>query len=201
MIRVRLALAALLLVPVVAGAQMGRSGIGSRTGEADARRARSEIDREALPPMKLKVSDLEDANPVHVLLDEKKALKLTEEQQAKLKELRSMVGKTNEPLMAKFDSLRIALRPIPNMSDEDKIRQTIGREELGTVLRAVRASYAAVVPQAMALLDEAQKPKAQELVAKQSQDTDKMIREKVGGGSGSPGGPGGGRPGRPPPGG
>jgi len=197
MMRVRHVLIALCLLSAVAGAQMGRSGIGSRTGESDARRARSEIDRENLPPLRLKVSDLEDYNPAHVLGDAKKALKLTDDQQAKLKDLRKAIDESNKALSGRFDSIRVAIRPTPNPSDEDRVREAIGREELTRVVQAIRASYVAAEPHALAMLDDGQKAAAQEILAKSAADFDKTLREKMGGRGF--GGGGGGRPGGRPP--
>ena len=197
MLRVRYALIALCLVPAVAGAQMGRSGVGSRTGESDARRARTDIDRENLPPLRLRVSDVQDYNPAHVLGDEKKALKLTDDQQAKLKDLRKAIDQSNKELSDRFDSIRVAIRPTPNPSDEDRVRETIGREELTRVVQAIRANYVAAEPQALALLDDTQKAAAQEILAKQAKEFDKTLSEKLGGRGF--GGRGGGRPGGRPP--
>lgn len=197
MMRVRFTLIALCLVPAVAAAQMGRSGITSRTGEADARRARGEIDKENLPPLRLRVSDLEDYNPAHVIGDEKKALKLTDDQQAKLKELRKTIDQSNKELSVRFDSIRVAIRPTPNPSDEDRVREAIGREELTKVVQAIRANYTAAEPQALAVLDDTQKAAAKEILANQEKDFEKTLRDKMGGRSF--GGAGGGRPGGRPP--
>ncbi len=196
MIHIRHVIGALILLPAIAGAQMGRAG--SQTATSEARRARGSIDRDNAPPMKLKVGDLEDISPVKMLIDERKKLKLTDEQQAKLKELRGTVDKANEPLFAKFDSLRIVLRPRQNPTDEEMVRMALGREELGPLVRSIRANYAATVAPAMALLDDAQKAVAQGLMEKQATEADEMFRDKMGGARmGGGGGPGGGR-GRPP---
>ncbi len=198
--QIRHALVAIIVLPAIAGAQMGRSGLGSRTGEADAKRARSALDRDAPPPMKLKVGDLEDLSPVKLLLDKRKSLKLTDEQQAGLKALDVKVDQANEPLLAKFDSLRIVMRPRQNATDEEMVRMAIGREALGPLIRSILVNYDASVPSAMALLDAAQQATAQGLLDKQAKEGTEMIREKMGrAGGGPPGGgpPGGGR-GRPP---
>lgn len=200
MMQIRYGLLALLLLPVIAGAQMGRSGLGSKTGEADAKRARSALDRDAPPPMKLKVGDIEEMSPVKMLLDKRKSLKLSDEQQAGLKALDVKVDLANEPLLAKFDSLRLVMRPRQHPTDEELVRMAIGREELGPLIRSIRANYAAAVPSAVALLDDAQKAMAQGLLEEQAKDANDTLRENLGrAGGGPPGGgvPGGGR-GRPP---
>ena len=178
MIRARHALVALILLPSVAGAQMGRAG--STTAASDARRARAEIDRENMPPMKLKVSDLEDMSPVKLLIDERKDLKLTDDQHRQLEEMQAKLEESNAGLMTRFDSMRIALRPHPNPSDEDRLRAVIGREELSLTVRAIRANHGASVPKAMALLDDSQKATAQGLLEKQAKETDDVIRSKLG---------------------
>lgn len=190
----RLALIAVCMVPVVAGAQMGRSGIGSRTGESDARRARSQIDRENLPPLRLRVGDLEDNNPARVIGEEKKALKLTDDQQAKLKELRKTIDQSNKELTDRFDSIRVAIRPAPNPDEADRVREAIGRDALVQLVQSIRANHTAAEPTVLALLDDTQRPAAQEILAAQAKDFEKTLRDKMGG----RGSFGGGRPGRPP---
>lgn len=187
MIRIRPALVALILLPAIAGAQR-------RGGERGTKADYGAIDRDAPPPMKLTTGDLADISPLKLLVDKRKDLKLTDDQQAKLKELRSTVERTNEPLMAKLDSLRIVLRPRQKPTEEELVRMAIGREELGPLVKSVRASYDSSVAPAMALLDDAQKATAQGLLEKQTKDADQMIGEKLG----RTGGPAGGRPGRPP---
>ena len=198
MIRIRHVLAALIVLPAIAGAQMGRAG--SQTATREAQRARGTIDRDAPPPMKLKVGDLEDLSPVKLLLDKRKSLKLTDEQQAGLKSLDVKVDQTNEPLMAKFDSLRLVMRPRQSPTDEELVRMAIGREELGPLIASILASYEASVPPAFALLDDAQKVTAQGLLEKQAKEGNEMLREKMGRAGGRPpgGGPPGGGRGRPP---
>ncbi len=159
---------------------MGRSG--SLTAKNDAKKARGELDREVAPPMKLKVGDLEDFNPVSKLIDEKKSLKLSDDQLAKLKEQRSALEQANKPLLEKFDSLRVVLRPLPHPTDEDNVRQVIARDELGVMMRSLRASYAAAEPAAMAVLDDTQKATAKDLLAAQAKETDETLRSKMGGG-------------------
>jgi len=195
MMRIRQVLLTLCLTPIVAGAQMGSSRPGSRTGESDARKARSAIDKENLPPLRLKVSDLEDNNPAHIIGDEKKALKLTDDQQSKLKELRKTIDQSNKELTDRFDSIRVAIRPSPNPDDTDRIRESIGREEMTKVVRAVRANHTTAEAQVLAVLDDTQKVKAQEILAKQATDFEKTLRDKMGGrGFGGGGGRPGGRP-------
>ena len=196
--QIRHALVAFIVLPSIAGAQMGRAG--SQTATAEARRARSSIERDAPPPMKLKVGDLEDLSPVRLLVDKRKNLKLTDDQQAGLKAIGSKVDQANEPLLAKFDSLRLVMRPRQNATDEEMVRMAIGREALGPLIRSILVNYDASVPPAMALLDAAQQATAQGLLDKQAKEGTEMIREKMGrAGGGPPGGgpPGGGR-GRPP---
>jgi hypothetical protein len=187
MIRIRQALVAVALLPAVALAQRGRD----RGTKADY----GAMEREAPAPMKLKVGDLEDVSPLKLLFDKRKDLKLTDDQQAQLKVMQGKLKETNDVLMKRLDSLRIALRPSPNPNEEDRLRLAIGREELGTVVKAIRVNYDASTAPAMALLDEGQKSAAQGLLEKLAKETDEMLRDKMGGRAG---GPPGGRPGRPP---
>lgn len=184
MMQIRYALAAFIVLPAIAGAQMGQRG--SQTATIEARRARGTIDRDAPPPMKLKVGDIEDMSPLKMLLDKRKDLKLTDDQRAALKALDVKVDQANEPLMAKFDSLRLVMRPRQNATDEEMVRMAIGREELGPLIRSIMANYNASLPPAMALLDDSQKATAQGLLEKQAKEANETLSEKMGRAGGGP---------------
>lgn len=191
MIRTRYALVALCLLPGIGSAQRGGGGGRDRGTRADY----NAMEKDAPAPMKLTRGDLEDISPLKLLMDKRKELKLTDDQQKQLKELQGKLKDANAPLLSRFDSLRIVARPRPNPSDEDQLRMAIGREEILTVVKSLRASYDASAQGAMAVLDDAQKATATGLLEKQANDAQGMLNDKLNGGRSMSGG---GRPGRPP---
>ena len=183
MMRTRYALLALLVLPGVALAQRGGGGGGGgRDRGTNAKTDRAEMDKEFAPPMKLSRGDLEDIVPAKVLLDKKKDLKLTDDQQKQLKDQVGKVKETNTPLYAAFDSLRIVVRPKSNPTDEDQVRSTIAREELLSVVRTIRSNYDASAKDAVALLDDSQKTMAAGILEKLTKDAESMISDRLNGG-------------------
>lgn len=186
----KLALLAALLVPVVTSAQ-GRKVRGEM--EADRKG-----DFGAVPMgTKLSVRDVEDMNPVKLLVDKRKDLKLSDDQLKQIKEVDSKMKEKNQPLFKALDSVRSETRPrAVTPTEEDQTRIMIARHELAAVVSAIRASYDTTLKSAMPLLDEAQHKKADELLQKQAKEADDVLRERLGAGGGN--GAVGGRRGRPP---
>ncbi len=191
MTRVTLALAVLALVPSVAAAQ--RRTMGERDVNWNAVAA-------AKAPPTLTVKDVEGMNPVKLLLEKKKDLKLTDEQLTALTGAEAKLAETNAALLHQVDSLGKEMRPRTSVQGaEDQARMAIARDAMGDVLRSIQANYAGAEGEAMAVLTDAQKPVAERLLAKQREETQKTLRQKMAGARGmGPGmGPGGG--GRRPP--
>ena len=178
----RIALLSLALLPSVALAQRGGSGGSSRTrGEKSADWNSVE---NANKGVKLSKGDLENISPIKLLIDKKKDLKLSDEQLSKLKELEGKLKETNEPSFKALDSLKRAAQPplrAGDPSDDERDRMTMARRGLSAVVGTIRGNYESSAKDAMAILDETQQKTATELLAKQMQEADEMVRERLGG--------------------
>jgi hypothetical protein len=174
----RLLLVTFLLVPSLAVAQRGG---GSRSGGDRGRSAGSDV-----PPMPtgpaLRTRDLEDMSPVKLLIDKHKDLKLSDAQINALKASEPALKSKNEPIFHVVDSLLGRMRPSLNGSDEERARIREARMDVMSAIGDVRANYDAAAKDALATLDPEQQTKANELLAKQHEESQKMLAEKLGGG-------------------
>jgi hypothetical protein len=192
MLRPTAATLALALLTTTATAQRG--GGDSRQGIKDA--PWDELRRESSTGLKLTLGDVEDMDPVKRLVDKRKDLKLSDDQVKQLRDLDAKLKETNKPSFKNLDSLRQAMRPRAGMDeDAERARVTLTRENVVSVVSAIRGSYDTAVKDAIALLDDTQKPKADELLKKLAQDSEETLRDKLGArGAGGGAGRRGGRP-------
>jgi hypothetical protein len=185
----------LLLVPALAAAQRG----GSRT-RGDTRANWDEVGSGSRASVKLSRKDLENIDPLKVLIDERKDLKLTDDQLRQLRTMDDSVKVALEPSFRGADSLLGILKRSGDASNDTvQLQRTLARQELLTLMGAVRAQYDTSFQRVLPVLDDAQKAKATEIVEKHDAEAKDEIREKLGGGA-RPQGRGGDRPsrGRPP---
>ncbi|MEA3245511.1 MAG: Spy/CpxP family protein refolding chaperone [Gemmatimonadota bacterium] len=186
-----LPLVALALLPAVASAQRGGGGRDRGTkADFDGMISSSPVG------LRLSNGDVEDMNPVKLLADKRKDLKLTDDQLKQIRAMNDALKESNKPQFKVLDSLRTAMRPRAG-ADEDveRVRTQLARQDVVDVVKAIRDGYDAKLKEAVALLDDTQKAKADELVARQARDSEEMLAKALGGGRG---GMGGGRRGRPP---
>jgi len=173
----RLLAAVLLLLPSIAFAQRG----GGRT-QADRKTDLFEK-QEAPKGPTLRVRDLEDQSPLKLLLDKRKDLKLTDAQLAQLKSAEDKVKEQNAPLFKSVDSyLRDMKNASSSPSDEARTKARDARSGIMEALKELRTNYDASLKDVLPQLDADQQTKANELVEKQRQDGEKMLREKLSGG-------------------
>jgi hypothetical protein len=165
--------AALVLLPIgTAAAQRTRSGA---TKHDDAKYADDDV---AKGPA-IRGRDLEDFSPLKLFIDKHKDLKLTDPQVDALKKADEQLKQKNQPLYKAIDSLARAMRPPMNPSDESNARIRDARRSLEETIGTIRSNYDAASTEAVGSFDADQKTKAAELLAKQKEDTDKRIREKM----------------------
>jgi hypothetical protein len=168
--------AALVLLPVgAASAQRARS---AATKHDDAKYADDEM---AKGPA-IRGRDLEDLNPAKLFLDKKKDLKLSDAQVEALKKSESEVKEKNQALYKAIDSLARAMKPPMNPNAESQARLRDARRDLDQTIGTIRSSYDATSASIMDGFEADQKAKATELLAKQKEDADKKIRDKMRGG-------------------
>ncbi|MDB4875713.1 MAG: hypothetical protein JWM41_2159 [Gemmatimonadetes bacterium] len=173
----RLLLVALLVLPSLAAGQRG----GGTRSQAD---KRTELfGKDSMPKgPSLRARDLEDQSPLKLLIDKRKDLKLTDAQLSTLKDAEPKLKETDAPLLKAVDSLVHELRPSGNSSAEERTRLRDARVSLMTVLVAIRTSYDEAGKAAITSLDADQQSKAKDLLAKQQQETEKLLSERMGGG-------------------
>jgi len=172
-----------------------RSGGGGFGGDKKGSGALDQIVRESPVGLRLSNGDVEDMSPIKLLIDKRKDLKLTNEQQQQLKALGATLKETNAPHFKALDSLRNEIRPRAGADpDFENVRTQIARETVVGAVKVIRGNYEASLKDAMAVLNDEQKPKAEEMLAKQNADADKTLRDKLGGGRGGGGGRRGGKP-------
>lgn len=193
--RLAAGLVLLLLSPTVLSAQR-------RSKDRDTKPNWDNVTKRDAEPTILTRKEVEAMDPVRELLARKKDLKLTEEQAAKLKAMDDSGKVRDVALFETMDSLRKEMRPAANGGQSDDMarlrRQVVQREFAATVVK-IRANYDAALQAAIPLLDETQRPKADELIAKQKEEADELVREKLGGRGGGGQRPEGGAPSRRPP--
>lgn len=165
--------ASLLLVPTLL--------IGQGRVRGDKEANWKEIGKASQSGMKLSNRDIENASPVHMLLEKRKDLRLTDEQANLCKTLDQSLEQKNESLFRALDSLRNEMKPALRASEEDDARKRSARGGVMAVLKEIRANQDASFQAALAALDESQQKTAAELLAKLKEETDQMLREKLGG--------------------
>ena len=174
-------LACLAVLPSIGLAQRG----GGRT-QAD--RYTPLFDKDDAPKgPTLRPRDLEDQSPIKLLMDKRKDLKLTDEQVNALKAAESQLKDKNAPLLRAVDSLVREMKPPLNPTDESKAKMRDASSSLTTTIRGIRANYDEAVKPILATLGAEMQAKANEMLAKQKEEGDKTIREKVGGAGGRKG--------------
>ena len=169
-------LTALVLLPIgTAAAQRTRSGA---TKHDDAKYA----DDDAAKGPSIRGRDLEDFSPIKLFIDKRKDLKLSDAQIDALKKSDEQLKEKNQPLYKAIDSLARAMKPPMNPSAESDARIRDARRDLQETIGTIRGNYESAGTEATGSFDADQKTKATELLAKQKEDADKRIREKMKGG-------------------
>ena len=186
--RIRLSLAALLLLPSLAAAQKRGMG-GSKDTDWN-----SVASKAAPAGPTISSKDFEDVSVFKLFLDKKKDLKLTDAQMVAMKEADAKLKAANADRFKLLDSLKKDARPRTSGTPaaEDEARMVLAREALNGVVADIRGSFDAAAKDAAAALDDAQMPTAESLMPKYREEMQDMLRAKMGGRAGG----GGGAPGR-----
>ena len=143
--------------------------------------------------------DVQKQDPVWLLLDKKKKLKLDKDQIAQLTTLGAKLEEQNAPLYTRVDSLHDTFKAPSggfqrvSGTEDDRGAMMENRQLLFETLRQVRENNRAARNDAIALLKESQKKKAYDMLEKQLEKSDEMMR-----GPGGEGRMGEGQRGRPP---
>lgn len=152
-----LAAAALCLVP---GLTLAQRGGGSRS------KATSHTDMFPSEQMRQRVAavssnKLRDLDPLAILIDKRKDVRLTDEQVAQLKQMHDQLDQVQQPVYHVVDSLNQKLANLgSSTSSDDQSRVQTTTSFLRLIAGTVRQRYDSVERDALGLLTEEQKQKA-----------------------------------------
>ncbi len=173
--RRRILLLALLVVPSLASAQKSQAG---------ARATRMDLDTTRVPQgPTLRVRDVENQSPLKLFADKHKDLKLTDAQTDAMKAADKVLHEKNVPSFKTVDSLVGVMRSAASSrSDADIGRSRLARAGIMLAIGDITANNDAAAKEQMASFTPEQQAKATELLARQSDDIKKMLRNQLGGG-------------------
>src|SRR5688572_30447985 len=158
----------LLVAPSIAGAQRGRGNDrGTRAPDWD-KLSKGE------PTTLVSKKDLEAMDPVRYLIAKRKDLKLTDEQVAKLKEMDEAAKARDAAHFQALDSLRKEMKS-GQVDDVQRLRNQVVRREFAATVAKVRANYEMSAKEVVPVLEETQRPTAEELLAKQKAEADEVV--------------------------
>jgi hypothetical protein len=163
----RISLIALLVVvpsTVVAQSSGGFGKMGASGGSKDADRLIKSVEDS---PSAAK--DLEKANPVDLLLDKKKDLKLSDDEQKELKNINGSIKSTIKPYLKTMDSVSRELKKEGDFAPTQG-QILIGRKLSREASDSVRATYRRALQEALAKLAEERREPAMEAVKKEQAD-------------------------------
>lgn len=157
------------------GGMGGRRGMGGGRGGDGMGRA-------AEAPPNPSAKDVEKHDPVKLLLDKHKKLKLDKTQIAQLTTLGASLGTRNGPYYQRVDSLHDTFKP-PSFgggarggSEDGRASVMENRQLLYETLTQIRSNNKTARDSAIVLLREPQKKKAYDMLEKQLEDSDKLMR-------------------------
>jgi hypothetical protein len=203
LIRHRVAVALLLLAPAAAMAQRGGGG-GGGGGFGGGGGGRGGGGRSGGPqePTDAQVGavstkDIDKLNPVTIILDKKKDLKLPDSAVKVFKAMESTLRDTNKVRYRSIDSLNKLLhaRDWQNPTQDDTVRAENARHQLDAVTSEIRARYDSVQTKAFTYLTSDQQTQATAFIQKVLSDVQLAEQEAMRptNGSGGGGGRGGSR--------
>lgn len=165
-----IATAATLIAPNSAHAQRGgmggMGGRGGRGGGMGGNRQGSGGGQE------FSTKDLEKENPITMLIDKRKDLKLTTPQLEKLANLKDSLKVKNDTIYTRLDSMSKSMRGGSYGSGGDNETARSARAVFSSDLAEVRDNFDAAAQSALALLDDDQKKTAGELLDKLRKDNE-----------------------------
>lgn len=169
----KLSVAALLvIIPAMSHAQRGGGGGGGGYGKGmDAQGAKGADrlikDMEDSPSMS---KDLQKANPVEFLLDRKKDLKLSDEEQKELKSLASSLKDATKPYFKTLDSVQREQKLGQKGEGLTTGQMMILRKESRMAQDSVMANYQRAAADALTKLTDEHRPTASEMMQKEMEE-------------------------------
>ena len=196
----------LVLLLIIAGSTAsaqytgGGGGMGGHGGGMGRGRSAGGMGRTSEAPPNPSAKDVEQQDPVQLLLDKHKKLKLDKNQITALHALDATLRAQNGPYYERVDSLHNTFKaPSGGFqrstgSDGGRAGMMENRQAFYETLLQLRTNNKTARDSALAMLKEPQRRKASDMLEKQLEESDKMLHEP-----GHGGGMGGGRRGQSPP--
>jgi hypothetical protein len=176
----------LVVAATVASAQFpgGTGGMGGRGGGmGGGRGGPGGRGRGLEAPPNPSAKDVEKHDPVRLLLDKHKKLKLDNTQLAALRTLGATLDSQNRPYYQRVDSLHDTFKPPAfgegrrsSGSEDGRANMMVNRQLLYETLTQIRSNNKTARDSAIVLLKEQQKKKAYDMLEKQLEDNDKLMR-------------------------
>jgi len=166
----------------------GTGGRGGHGGGMGGGRGAGGMGRSSEAPPNPSAKDVENQDPVQLLLDKHKKLKLDKDQIAALNTLDATLRAQNGPYYQRVDSLHDTFKTPSNGfqrstgSEGGRGSMMANRQTLYETLLLLRANDKTARDSALALLTEPQKKKASDMLEKQLEESDKMLHEPGRGG-------------------
>jgi hypothetical protein len=157
-------------------------GMGGRGGGMGGGRGAGGMGRAFEAPPNPSAKDVEKQDPVQLLLDKHKKLKLDKTQITALHTLGASLRAENGPYYLRVDSLHNTFKPPSGGftrstgSDGGRAGMMANRQVLYEALTQLGANNKAARDSALLLLKQPQKKKASDMLEKQLEESDKMLR-------------------------
>lgn len=158
-------IALLVIVPATLVAQRGGGGGGRGFGAAGGSREADKMIRDLADSPSLS-KDLQKQNPVEIILDNRKDLKLTDAEQKELKAMSSSLKDALKPYFKTLDSAQREQRK-QGADAPTQGQMIILRGIMREAADSVRAQYERATPDAMAKLSEERRQPATEVLKKE----------------------------------
>jgi len=161
----------------------GGGGMGGRGGGMGGSHGGGGMGRTFEAPPNPSAKDVEKQDPVQLLLDNHKKLKLDKSQIAALHDLDASLRSENGPYYQRVDSLHNAFKPPSGGftrstgSDGGRGEMMENRESFYETLLQLRTNNKTARDSAVLVLKEPQKKKAYDMLEKQLEESDKMLHE------------------------
>jgi hypothetical protein len=167
-------LALLLMVPIALQAQRSKRGFGAGGGSDEADKM---IKETAESPSLSK--DLQKANPIELLLDKKKDLGITKDEEKEIKAINDQLKDAVKPFFKAIDSVSRENKKTGDYAPTQG-QMLMGRQLSRSSADSVRAKYDAAAEQAVSKLAEDRRQPAKDLLAKEQEEQMKNARGRSG---------------------
>ncbi len=186
--RLRVLMASVLLLPSVAIAQRGGGGGGGGGGGRGGATGAGGVS----VPRFMSTKDLQEFNAASAILDDRKKLKLTDEQVKMFEALHAKIAERNADLFTRYDSVKREYKvPQPSAggtpTESDRQKLAASMQQIRVMMSAtdqLAKRRSADVKESLDLLDESQRARGTKVLDDQTKDMTKKLPKMPGRGGG-----------------